>query len=122
MSAKTRRSSAGLYNAWRAPDARPFSKSSHQTDNTKPVPTASTIGGRNKVANGAVIRRVTSGLETTSRQRSARSGFDFFTAGSEPSGCRRTPSGRSLASARKRTSSTPASLPMLRLTSVAISG
>ena len=65
---------------------------------TKASTTAVTSRGWNSGAKGAVIRRVSRGWETTTRNRSPSNGFALRVFGCEPSGSSSNPSGRSLSS------------------------
>ncbi|MDH6465325.1 hypothetical protein M2302_005526 [Micromonospora sp. A200] len=66
------------------------------------------------------MRRVTRGFDTTNRNRSASSGFDFGAIGEDPSADRSRPSGRSFTSASMRTLSALTSREVLRVSSAAI--
>ena len=111
----------GLAKASCVAEASPLTISTHQHVARKAAVTATTIRGLNSVANGAVIFRVRSGSVTEYRKRMPSSGFDFFTAGSEPSASRSRPSGRSWEVIRVRTFSALTSRPKLSLACPAIS-
>ena len=105
--AKTTSSSSGWSKAWWVAEPSPLVKSTHVEMAANAVRTRATTTGANSAANGAVSRRVTAGSETTHRRRSASSGLGFRSSGSVPSGARSRPSGRSLVSVSRRTSSSP---------------
>jgi len=98
VKAKTISSSPGWSKAWSVAEARPFSSRTQAHTATNASRTVATTNGLNKRANGAVIRRVTDGSETTYRNVSASSGFDLLTSGCDPSASCRTPSVRNLES------------------------
>ena len=68
-----------------------------------------------------VIRSVFTGSVTAYRIRSPSSGFDFFSAGSEPSALRSTPIGRSLSSTSVAMLAALTCLPYVEVTCSAIS-
>ena len=85
--------------------------STHQQVAAKASSTGTTTHGRNSQANGAVIRRVTAGSETTTFSFRPSSGVGLLRPAQRRRRRRSSPSGASFSSSRKRTSSAVTALP-----------
>ena len=102
-------------------DASPlWSSTQPQTAKNAATRTTTTTGAKSR-ANGAVIRLVASGSETTYLNLSASNGFERRTSGSEPSAFLSTPRVRSLLSHSVSTSASDTWRPMAAPTASATS-